>query len=85
VGVGVATVVLTTTTGAAVVGTMVGAAVVTTAVGTAVGTGVATGACWDVHPASRIPVNRIARTTSNFFMHVFWLFRYISIFNFFGD
>jgi hypothetical protein len=53
-------------------------------VGTGVGVGVATGvAGWDVHPASRIPINRIARTTKNFFMHLFLLFRYIRIFNYF--
>ena len=80
VGVGIA-VVFTTTT--AVVGTGVGGTVVTTTVvGTGVGTGVATGAGgWDVQPARRIPMNRIARTTNNFFMHHFLLFRYIRIFN----
>jgi hypothetical protein len=57
---------------------------VATVVGISVGVGVATGAAgWDVHPASRIPTNRIARTTKNFFMHLFLLFRYISIFNFY--
>jgi hypothetical protein len=67
-----------------VVGTGVGTAVGATVVGTGVGVGVATGvAGWDVHPASRIPINRIARTTKNFFMHLFLLFRYISIFNYF--
>jgi hypothetical protein len=87
VGVGVAVtfaVLFTTTTIISLVGTGVGGTVVTTAVGTAVGTGVATGAAgWDVHPASRIPMNRIARTTKIFFMHHFLLFRYISIFNYF--
>ncbi len=59
-----------------------GAAVVGTGVGTGVGVGVTTGAGgWDVQPAIRIPINRIARTTNNFFMHLFLLFRYISIFN----
>jgi hypothetical protein len=57
-----------------------------TTVGTGVGAGVATGAAgWDVHPASRIPMNRIARTTRSFFMHLFLLFRYISIFNFYAQ
>jgi hypothetical protein len=71
------------TTGAAV-GTGVGGTVVgTTVVGTGVAVGVATGvAGCEVHPASRIPMNRIARTTRNFFMHLFLLFRYISIFNY---
>jgi hypothetical protein len=78
VGVGVA-VVFTTTT--AVVGTGVGGTVVTTVVGTGVGMGVTTGAGWDVQPARRIPMNRIARTTKIFFMHHFLLFRYIRIFN----
>ena len=84
VGVGVAvtfTIVVTTGVGATVttvVGTTVGATV-----GTGVGVGVATGAAfWDVHPASRIPTNRIASTTRSFFMHVFLLSRYISIFNY---
>jgi hypothetical protein len=82
VGVGVefgVAVVFTTTI---VVGTEVGT-VVTTVVGTGVGVGVGvtTGAGSDVQPARRIPINRIARTTSNFFMHLFLLFRYISIFN----
>jgi hypothetical protein len=85
VGVGVAFgVLLTTTTTTSVVGTGVGTAV-SMVVGTGVGAGVAvvTGAAgWDVHPASRIPINRIARTTKNFFMHLFLLFRYISIFNY---
>jgi hypothetical protein len=82
VGVGVA-VVFTTTTTTSLVGSAVGTGVAMV-VGTSVGTGVATGAAgWDVHPASRIPTNRIARTTNNFFMHLFLLFRYISIFNFF--
>jgi hypothetical protein len=79
VGVGIA-VVFTTTT--AVVGTGVGGTVVTTVVGTGVGVGVATGAGgWDVQPARRIPMNRIARTTKIFFMHHFLLFRYIRVFN----
>ena len=61
--------------------TVVGTAVTTIVVGTTVGTVVATGvAGWDVHPASKIPVNRIARTTRSFFMHLFLLFRYIRIF-----
>jgi hypothetical protein len=72
----------TTTTTTSVVGIVVGT-VVSMVVGTGVGVGVATGtAGWDVHPASRIPINRIARTTKNFFMHLFLLFRYISIFNY---
>jgi hypothetical protein len=85
VAVGVAlTVLLTTTTTTSFVGSAVGTAVETT-VGISVAVGVATGAAgWDVHPASRIPINRIARTTNNFFMHVFWLFRYLRIFNYFG-
>jgi hypothetical protein len=65
------------------VGSAVGPGVSTT-VGTAVGVAVAAGAAgWEVHPASRIPTNRIARTTDNFFMHLFLLFRYIRIFNFY--
>jgi hypothetical protein len=84
VGVGVAFgVVFTTTTTTSVVGIGVGTGVAMV-VGTGVGVGVATGvAGWDVHPASRIPINRIARTTKNFFMHLFLLFRYIRIFNYF--
>jgi len=84
VGVGVAFGVwLTTTTTTSVVGIGVGVSVGAMVVGTGVGVGVATGvAGWDVHPASRIPINRIARTTKNFFMHVFWLFRYLRIFNY---
>src|SRR5512138_2918724 len=76
---------LTTTTTTSVVGTVVGTAVVTMVVGTGVATVVVvTGvAGCDVHPASRIPINRIARTTKSFFMHLFLLFRYISIFNYF--
>jgi hypothetical protein len=53
---------------------------VATTVGTAVGVGVAAGACWEVHPANRIPINRTTRTTITFFMHVFLLSRYIRIF-----
>jgi hypothetical protein len=84
VGVAVTFAVFTTTTTASFVGTGVGGTVVTTVVGTGVGTGVATGAAgWDVHPASRIPMNRIARTTKIFFMHHFLLFRYLMIFNYF--
>jgi hypothetical protein len=44
-----------------VVGIGVGVSVGAMVVGTGVGVGVATGvAGWDVHPASRIPINRIA-------------------------
>jgi hypothetical protein len=82
VGVGVAAAVVTTTT-TSLVGSGVGGAVVATGVGTGVGAGVATGFAGWVHPASRIPMNRIARTTRSFFMHVFLLFLYISIFNYF--
>jgi hypothetical protein len=78
VGVGVAAAVVTTTT-TSLVGSGVGGAVVATGVGA----GVATGFAGWVHPASRIPMNRIARTTRSFFMHVFLLFLYISIFNYF--
>jgi hypothetical protein len=84
VGVGVefgVAVVFTTTI---VVGTSVGTVVTTvvgTGVGAGVGVGVTTGAGWDVQPARRIPINRIERTTSNFFMHLFLLFLYIRIFN----
>jgi len=65
------------------VGTAVGTGVgtgVATIVGTSVGVGVAAGACWEVHPANRIPINRTTRTTINFFMHVFLLSLYIRIF-----
>jgi hypothetical protein len=84
-GVGVGVGVAVTSGVAAVVGTAVVTSMVGTAVGTAVktsvGVGVATGvAGWDVHPANRIPINRTARTTKIFFMHVFLLSRYISIF-----
>jgi hypothetical protein len=81
VGVGVAVSFSLTTIIISFVGSGVGGTV-TTGVGTGVGAGVATGAAgWDVHPASRIPTNRIARTTKIFFMHLFLLFRYIRIFN----
>jgi hypothetical protein len=52
----------------------VGAIVVAIAVGAAVGATVAGGvAGCEVHPQSRIPTNRIIRTTSNFFMHLFFV------------
>jgi hypothetical protein len=57
-----------------------GAVGVGTGVGVGVGVGVGAGG-WVVQPARRIPINRIARTTSNFFMHVFLLFLYIRVFN----
>jgi phosphotransferase system glucose/maltose/N-acetylglucosamine-specific IIC component len=67
-------------TGATVVGTGVGGAVATW-VGAMVGAVVATGvAGWDVHPASKIPINRIARRTRIFFMHPRLLLRYIIVF-----
>jgi hypothetical protein len=52
-----------------------GAGVVTA---TVVCAGVAGAAGFEVHPASAIPMNRIARTTKSFFMHVFFV---ISVFN----
>jgi hypothetical protein len=84
VGVGIAVVGTGVGTGVGVGGRVVGTGV-GTAVGTGAGVGVAAGAAgWDVHPASRIPTNRTARTTISFFMHVFLLSRYISIFYSFG-
>jgi hypothetical protein len=85
VGVGVAVgVAVTFAVGTGVGGTVVGMGV-GTVVGTGVGVGVAMGAAgFDAHPASRIPTNRIARTTISFFMHGFLLSRYISIFYSFG-
>jgi hypothetical protein len=75
VGVGVGVAVFVTLT-VAFVGTGVGATVVGTGVGTSV-VGAAVGvtglAGCEVHPQIRIPTNRIIRTTSNFFMHVFFV------------
>jgi hypothetical protein len=48
-----------------------GVAVVGT--GVAVGVGVTWAAGWEVHPATRIPINRTARTINSFFMHVFFV------------
>jgi hypothetical protein len=76
-GVGVAAgfTVVGTAVGAAV-GVVPGAAVVGTSAGAAVGAavGVVPGAAvCDVHPQTRIPTNRIIRTTNNFFMHLFFV------------
>jgi hypothetical protein len=60
--------------GVALTATVVGSAV-TTGVGATVGAAVVVGgvAGCVVHPQSRIPTNRIIKTTSNFFMHVFFV------------
>jgi hypothetical protein len=60
----------------------IGAAVVGT--GVAVGVGVTWAAGCEVHPANRIPINRIARTINSFFMHVFFVisvYKHIQLFS----